>query len=74
MKNLPSVSFVIPTYNNKELVKRCLDSIFSQDYPKDKIEVITIDGGSTDGTLELLKKYPVKLLNNKKRFPEGKGM
>ncbi len=71
---LPSVSFVIPTYNNKGLVRRCLDSIFFQDYPKNKIEVITIDGGSTDGTLELLKKYPVKLLHNKKRFPEGKGM
>ncbi|MBI4159209.1 glycosyltransferase family 2 protein [Candidatus Woesearchaeota archaeon] len=71
---LPTISFIIPTYNDKVLVKRCLDSILSQKYPKNKIEIITIDGGSTDGTLELLKKYPVKLLHNKKRFPEGKGM
>lgn len=68
------MSFIVPTYNNKVLVKRCLDSIFSQDYPKEMIEVITIDGGSTDGTLELLKEYPVRLLHNKERFPEGKGM
>jgi len=74
MENLPSISFVIPTYNNAKLVQRCLDSIFSQDYPKNKIEVITADGGSTDGTVELLKQYPVIILNNKKRFPEGKGM
>ena len=70
----PSVSFIIPTYNNKVLVKRCLDAILSQKYPKNKFEIITVDGGSTDGTLELLNKYPVKIINNKKRFPEGKGM
>ncbi|MBI2106966.1 glycosyltransferase family 2 protein [Candidatus Woesearchaeota archaeon] len=70
----PSVSFIIPTYNNKVLVKRCLDAILFQKYPKNKIEIITIDGGSTDGTLELLKEYHVKIINNKKRFPEGKGM
>jgi glycosyltransferase involved in cell wall biosynthesis len=70
--NFPKLSVVICTYNNKELVKRCLDSIFSQDYKN--LEVITVDGGSTDGTLNLLKKYNVILINNKKRFPEGKGM
>lgn len=70
----PSVSFIIPTYNDKKLVKRCLDAILSQKYQKNKIEIIAVDGGSTDGTLELLKEYPVKIINNKKRFPEGKGM
>ena len=68
----PKVSIVICTYNNKELVKRCLDSVFNQDYKN--IEVICADGGSTDGTLQLLKNYKVKIINNKKRFPEGKGM
>lgn len=69
----PSISFIIPTYNGKELVKKCLDSIFSLEYDG-KIEVIIMDGGSTDGNLELVKKYPVRLYHNKKRFPEGKGM
>src|SRR3989344_7474683 len=68
----PKISIIICTYNNKELVKRCLDSIFMQDYPK--FEVICVDGGSKDGTLKLLKQYKVKIINNKKRFPEGPGM
>src|SRR3989344_2100262 len=66
------LSFVICTYNNKELVKRCLDSIFSQNYKN--FEVICVDGGSKDGTLNLLKKYKVKVIHNKKRFPEGPEM
>ncbi len=69
----PSISIVICTYNGRELVKRLLDSIFSQDYPG-KLEVICVDGGSQDGTLELLKQYRVKVHNNLKRFPEGRGM
>lgn len=71
---LPSISFVICTYNDKRLVKRLLDSILIQDYPKDKVEIICVDGGSTDGTLGLLKEYKVKIVKNEKRFPEGKGM
>src|SRR3989344_4681940 len=74
MEKLPKVSFIIPTYNGKKLVKRCLNAILSQKYPRKNIEIIAVDGGSIDGTLELLKKYPVKIINNKKRFPEGKGM
>ena len=71
MKN-PKISIVICTYNDKNLVKRCLDSIFSQSYKN--FEIICVDGGSKDGTLELLKKHKVKIINNKKRFPEGPGM
>ena len=71
MKN-PKISIVICTYNDKNLVKRCLDSIFSQSYKN--FEIICVDGGSKDGTLELLKKHKVKIINNKKRFPEGPRM
>jgi len=71
MKN-PKISIIICTYNNKELAKRCLDSIFFQDYKN--FEVICVDGGSKDGTLELLKNYKVRIIHNKKRFPEGPGM
>ena len=68
----PKVSIIICTYNNKNLVKRCLDSIFSQNYKN--LEVICVDGGSKDGTLELLNEYKAKVIHNKKRFPEGPGM
>ena len=68
----PKISIIICTYNNKELVKRCLDSIFSQNYKN--FEVICVDGGSKDGTLDLLKRYKVKVIQNRKQFPEGPGM
>jgi glycosyltransferase involved in cell wall biosynthesis len=71
---LPKVSFVICTYNAVNLAKKCIDSIKSQNYPKDRREIICVDGGSTDSTLDLLKNYKIKIIHNKNRLPEGKGM
>ncbi len=78
--NLPKVSFIVCTYSVgglygcDHLIIRCLNSIFRQNYPKEKIEVICVDGGSTPQTLELLKKYQVKIIHNKKILSEGTGM
>lgn len=52
------VSVVVCTYNRKNLLKSCLNSIYAQNYWKSKFEVIIIDGGSTDGTEELCKQFP----------------
>lgn len=52
------VSLVLTTYNSKEYLPRTLASIDSQDY--DDIEVVIKDGGSTDGTLELIVDYASK--------------
>lgn len=57
----PSISCVIATYNSSLTAKECLESVFGQDYPKDKLEVIIVDGGSTDSTLEILEKFKVRL-------------
>ncbi len=67
-KSLPKFSFNIPTYNASEYLEDCLKSLYSQDYPKEKIEVLVADGGSTDGTQEIARRYPVKLLQNPKRL------
>lgn len=73
MKELPPISIVIPTYNSSKVIARCLDEIEKQDYPKNKIEVIIIDGGSKDNTLEIVKKYKIvrKILKNPLRTGEA---
>lgn len=53
----PSVTFLIPAYNEEEYVEDCIKSILNQDYPQDKLEVIAINDGSTDKTLEKMQKY-----------------
>ncbi len=61
----PLVSIVIPTYNRCGDLKRCLDSLLSQTL--DDFEITVIDNGSTDGTPDLLKKYPIKVIRDSKK-------
>jgi len=58
MNILPKISIVIPSFNKVDFIKETLESIVTQDYPN--LEVIIQDGGSTDGTLEIIKKYAKK--------------
>ena len=49
---LPTVSVIIPTYNEERNVDQCLNSLKIQSYPHEKMEVIVVDDGSTDRTSE----------------------
>ncbi len=64
------ISVIIPAYNEEDAVERTLDSALKIDYPKDKIEIIFVDDGSKDKTLELAEKYK---LNGVKVFHKENG-
>lgn len=57
-----SYSIIVPTKNEESVIRRCLDGILNIDYPKDKLQVIVVDGNSTDRTLQICgefeQKYP----------------
>jgi|GEM_PF-2042586 len=60
---MPTVTFVIPVRNDEEIISEAVSSCFKVNYPMDKIEVIAVNDGSTDSTLEKLKKLK-KLIPN----------
>lgn len=64
---LPSISIAIPTYNEEKNICRCLESIFKQNYPQNLLEVFVVDGGSSDRTIEVARKFPVKIIKNTAR-------
>jgi glycosyltransferase involved in cell wall biosynthesis len=66
----PSITIAIPTFNEENMIQKCLDSIFSQDYPSKKIKVIIVDDNSTDNTIGIVKKYPVQIKYNGKKDAE----
>jgi glycosyltransferase involved in cell wall biosynthesis len=55
----PLVSIVVPSFNQARFLDEALESIFTQDYPN--IEVIVVDGGSTDGSLAVIERHADRL-------------
>jgi glycosyltransferase involved in cell wall biosynthesis len=71
--SLPQVSVIVPCRNEGRFIGECLESILGNDYPTDRMEVLVVDGMSTDGTRErvetLAARYAnVRLLANRRRI------
>lgn len=62
-KKQPKVSIIIPTLNSAKVIANCLQSISNQSYKN--IEIIIVDGGSTDNTISIAKNYKSKIILNK---------
>jgi GT2 family glycosyltransferase len=74
---VPLVSIVIPMYNEAEAIARCLESLFGQDYPQDRLDIIVADGCSTDGSTESVRSLASvrsnlrMVTNSKRKTPAG---
>jgi glycosyltransferase involved in cell wall biosynthesis len=53
----PVVTVLITTYNYGQFIEQAIDSVLSQDYPFDKIQILVVDDGSTDDTSARIRKY-----------------
>jgi cellulose synthase/poly-beta-1,6-N-acetylglucosamine synthase-like glycosyltransferase len=56
-ETLPSVSAIIPAYDEEEYIGRAIESLLTTAYPEDKLDIIVVDDGSTDGTFQKAKSY-----------------
>ncbi len=54
---LPSVAIVVPCFNEEHTVAATLESLLALEYPREKLEIIVVDDGSTDRTFEVAKQY-----------------
>jgi glycosyltransferase involved in cell wall biosynthesis len=59
VRELPRITVVTPSFNQGEFIEATLRSVLDQDYPR--LEYIVIDGGSTDGSVEIIERYAPKL-------------
>ncbi len=60
--NLPSLSIITVTYNCENNLELCLSKIKCQNYPSEKVELVVIDGGSTDTTQQIARHYGARLI------------
>ncbi|MBS3918865.1 MAG: glycosyltransferase family 2 protein [Deltaproteobacteria bacterium] len=72
-KKLPFISIIIPCRNERRFIGDCFQSIIDNDYPKERLEVLVIDGMSEDGTRAVIESYArqypwIRLIENPKKI------
>ncbi len=75
-REYPSVSIIIVNLNGKELLRRCLTSILTTNYPS--FEIVVVDNASTDGSVEFIKRLfgtysSLKIVENRKNLGHAEG-
>jgi cellulose synthase/poly-beta-1,6-N-acetylglucosamine synthase-like glycosyltransferase len=61
---LPKFSIIVPTKNEETVIRRCLDGILNIDYPKEKMQIIVVDGKSDDNTRKICSEFSEKYPEN----------
>jgi len=67
--NIPKISIITPSYNHGKYLEKTILSVIGQNYPN--LEYIIMDGGSTDGSVEIIKKYESHIYHWESRKDDG---
>jgi glycosyltransferase involved in cell wall biosynthesis len=67
----PKVSVVVCTFNSSRILKRCLQSLRNQEYPQEALEIIVVDGHSTDSTVKIAESFGAKIMLENTHRPES---
>lgn len=70
MEGYPMFSVIIPVYNSEKTLRYTLKSIRSQSIDQSKVEILIVDGGSEDSSLDIAEEYGARVIYNKRRLPE----
>lgn len=65
-ESVPFTSIIIPVFNAEKTIQRCLYALLEQTYPEERYELIVVDNGSTDRSVEMIRKFPVKFFSEKR--------
>lgn len=68
------LSIIVPVYNVEDFLSRCLDSLINQDLPKDQYEILIVNDGSPDSSLQIAENYQKENSNLKIISQENKGL
>lgn len=73
MADIPLVAVVVPVFNGRKTIEACLDSLLTQDYPREMLEIVVVDNASTDGTAQVLERYQdrIRLLWEQTKGPSA---
>ncbi len=64
-----AVTVIIPTYNNADKLAVCLSALENQSFPKEKFEIIVVDDGSKDHTVDVVKKFKLRYYYQENKGP-----
>lgn len=68
--NTPDISIIIPTFNSEKTLAKTLRSVRSQSIAQSLVEIVVVDGGSSDGTVEIAQSFGCTIVRNDKKLPE----
>ena len=71
VNKLPRISVIIPAYNEESSIEKSITAVLSNGYPRNLLEIIVVDDGSTDNTTKIASRYPVRVISHKKNMGRG---